>query len=54
MCLNGQHTSLVAVVSFVCWLQEVFARQLRSLDPFRELTDDDVRTAIKNSSGVAG
>lgn len=32
----------------------MFARQLRSLDPFRELTDDDVRTAIKNSSGVAG
>jgi hypothetical protein len=36
------------------WLQEVFARQLRQLDPFRELGDEDVRTAIKNSSGVAG
>jgi hypothetical protein len=35
-------------------LQEVFARQLRQLDPFRELGDEDVRTAIKNSSGVAG
>ncbi|KAF6266399.1 P-loop containing nucleoside triphosphate hydrolase protein [Scenedesmus sp. NREL 46B-D3] len=34
--------------------QEVFARQLRQLDPFRELGDEDVRTAIKNSSGVAG
>eukprot|EP00879_Flechtneria_rotunda_P015506 GHRR01016216.1.p1 GENE.GHRR01016216.1~~GHRR01016216.1.p1 ORF type:complete len:589 (+),score=198.40 GHRR01016216.1:203-1969(+) len=34
--------------------QEVFGRQLRSLDPLRELGDDDVRTAIKNSSGVAG
>jgi hypothetical protein len=39
---------------YACVLQEVFARQLRSLEPFRELTDDDVRTAIKNSSGVAG
>jgi hypothetical protein len=35
-------------------MQEVFARQLRQLDPFRELGDEDVRTAIKNSSGVAG
>ncbi|KAF8057938.1 DRP3A [Scenedesmus sp. PABB004] len=34
--------------------QEVFGRQLRTLDPFRELGDEDVRTAIKNSSGVAG
>eukprot|EP00878_Enallax_costatus_P013508 GHUV01014123.1.p1 GENE.GHUV01014123.1~~GHUV01014123.1.p1 ORF type:complete len:883 (+),score=283.34 GHUV01014123.1:471-3119(+) len=34
--------------------QEVFGRQLRALDPFRELGDEDVRTAIKNSSGVAG
>eukprot|EP00775_Hariotina_reticulata_P001703 gene1703-2048_t len=33
---------------------EVFGQQLRALDPFRELTDEDVRTAIKNSSGVAG
>jgi hypothetical protein len=35
-------------------VQEVFGQQLRALDPFRELPDEDVRTAIKNSSGVAG
>ncbi len=33
---------------------EIFNKQLRQLDPMRELTDDDVRTAIKNSSGVSG
>lgn len=41
-------------LSPLMFTQEVFGRQLRSLDPFRELGDEDVRTAIKNSSGVAG
>jgi len=34
--------------------QEMYGRALRLLDPIRELTDEDVRTAIKNSSGVSG
>ena len=33
---------------------EIYGRQLRQMDPLRELGDEDVRTAIKNSSGVAG
>lgn len=33
---------------------EVYGRQLRALDPTRELGDEDVRTAIKNSSGTGG
>jgi hypothetical protein len=33
---------------------EVYGRQLRLLDPTRDLGDDDVRTAIKNSSGTGG
>jgi hypothetical protein len=33
---------------------EMFGRGVAALDPLRELGDEDVRTAIKNSSGVAG
>ncbi|GBF90976.1 hypothetical protein Rsub_03831 [Raphidocelis subcapitata] len=33
---------------------EVYGRQLRLLDPTRDLGDDEVRTAIKNSSGTGG
>lgn len=33
---------------------EVYGRQLRLLDPTKDLGDDDVRTAIKNSSGTGG
>ena len=32
----------------------VHRRQVQLMDPLRELGDEDVRTAIKNSSGVAG
>lgn len=34
--------------------QEIFNAGLEELDPTSELTDDDVRTAIKNSGGIKG
>jgi hypothetical protein len=34
--------------------QDVFAPGLRELSGTRDLSEDDVRTAIKNSAGVAG
>lgn len=34
--------------------QELFGKSLKELNPARELTDEEIRTAIKNSSGVAG
>lgn len=34
--------------------QEIFNDGLEELDPTSELTDDDVRTAIKNSGGIKG
>lgn len=34
--------------------QEIFTRGLDSLDPTAELSDEDVRTAIKNSGGIKG
>jgi dynamin 1-like protein len=33
---------------------EVFVKGLREFNPSRELTDEDIRTAIKNSAGVSG
>ncbi|GAB4823382.1 hypothetical protein N2152v2_010428 [Parachlorella kessleri] len=34
--------------------QEIFTGGLEALDPCAELTDEDVRTAIKNSGGIKG
>lgn len=34
--------------------QEIFTHGLETLDPCAELTDEDVRTAIKNSGGIKG
>ncbi|KAK9840112.1 hypothetical protein WJX74_003564 [Apatococcus lobatus] len=34
--------------------QEIFIKGINDLDPAKELADEDVRTAIKNSAGVKG
>lgn len=31
---------------------DVFAQSIRDVDPFAGLTDDDIRTAIRNATGV--
>ena len=32
--------------------QEIFKKDISNIDPFDELSDDDIRTAIKNSNGL--
>lgn len=32
--------------------QEIFKKEIASIDPFDQLSDDDIRTAIKNSNGL--
>ncbi len=32
--------------------QEIFKKEITTIDPFDTLTDDDIRTAIKNSNGL--
>ena len=32
--------------------QEIFKKDINNIDPFDELSDDDIRTAIKNSNGL--
>lgn len=33
---------------------DIFARGTREVNPTKDLTDDDIRTAIKNSAGISG
>jgi dynamin 1-like protein len=39
-----------ARINFI--FQEIFKKDINSIDPFNSLTDEDIRTAIKNSNGL--
>lgn len=39
-----------ARINFI--FQEIFKKEISAIDPFDQLSDDDIRTAIKNSNGL--
>lgn len=51
-CLDITSRELIGGSRIIYVFNEIFRRTIQRMNPFDILTDDDIRTAIKNANGI--